>query len=142
MTDWIQFENTRMEDGCMELLVSAACPSITANAKIYVGASLLQELQEQVQAFLEEPDLEGYWENDVPGIGGPPCITLKLLPQDSAGKVLIEIYLELNDGGPFVSHNCRFYVRTDREALTRFCDGLADFSHSQPGAKLTLNRNA
>ena len=138
MADYICFQKNRIEPECMELKVTAQNSVISASAKIYITAAMLEELQEQIHSFLQEPDLEGYWENDVPGIGGPPCVTLRLLPEEDPRLVLIEIYMELNDGGSFMEHNCRFYVAATREQLSRFSQGIQEFCASEVGAQLTL----
>ena len=137
MADYICFQKIRTEDNVMEVHVSAGNPMITACARIYVDDKILYELQEQIFLFLREQDLAAYWENDVPGIGGPPCVTLKLLPQDNNRPVLAEIYMELNDGGSFMEHNCRFYVSLDRLQLEAFALGIPEFCSGSSGCTLT-----
>ena len=139
MTDCISFKKIRTESSCTELCVTASNSVICACAKIYVTAQMLEELKEQITAFLNESDLEGYWENDVPGIGGPPCVTLRLLPEKASDHVLIEIYMELNDGGSFMEHHCRFYVPSTRTRLAEFARNLPAFAADQDGAQITLN---
>ena len=140
MAEYICFKKVRTENEIMEVHVSAQNPVISASAKIYVNAAILEELQEQIYAFLREQDLAAYWENDVPGIGGPPCVTLKLLPQDRSGHVLAEIYMELNDGGSFMEHNCRFYVSADRLQLKTFAQGIPQFCRDGNDCCLVLGQ--
>lgn len=140
MADFICFQKVRTESDVMEVNVSAGNSVITASAKIYVDRQILCELQEQIFSFLREQDLAVYWENDIPGIGGPPCVTLKLLPQDQKGHVLAEIYMELNDGGSFMEHNCRFYVSADRALLEAFAEGIPGFCSGDPGCSLPLRK--
>ena len=140
MAEYICFEKVQTENDIMEVHVSAKNPVITASAKIYVDTEILTELQEQIFAFLREQDLAVYWENDVPGIGGPPCVTLQFLPQDPAGRVLSEIYMELNDGGSFMDHNCRFYVSSDRVQLEAFAQGIPGFCSGSNGCRLILGQ--
>ena len=137
MADFIRFQKIASDAESMELNVSAQNPVISASSKIYVTVSMLQELQEQILAFLAENDLEAYWENDVPGCGGPPCVTMTILPHGL--NVLVEIYMELNDGGSFMDHHCLFYVCTDRPALKYFSQKLSEFVTAPPGAELMLN---
>ena len=139
MSQYISFQKIRTDSHCMELTVTAKNPVITASSKIYVTEDMLMDLQEQISAFLSEPDLESYWENDVPGIGGPPCVTLRMLPQKNEAEALMEIYMELNDGGSFMEHHCRFYVDTDRKNLKLFADGIPGFCLGSDGCRLLLN---
>ena len=139
MSDYIKLQKIRTEPDFTELKVVAQNPVISATAKIYVTAVMLEELQEQIQAFLSEKDLEGYWENDVPGIGGPPCVTMKFLPQPQEAGALIEIYMELNDGGSFMDHHCRFYVGTSRQALKQFAEELTDFLQDESRSQMVLS---
>ena len=138
MSDYIRLQKNHTDDNFTELQVSAGNSVISASAKIYVTASMLEELQEQIQVFLEEQDLEAYWENDVPGIGGPPCVTIKLLPVGKSDAALAEIYMELNDGGSFMDHHCRFYVETSRNALRIFAESLSHFSSDPVGSQIQL----
>ena len=140
MSQFIRFQKVHREPDATELNVTAQSPVITASAKIYVTDVMLEDLQEQISAFLGEKDLEGYWENDVPGIGGPPCVTLRMLPQKNDDSVLMEIFMELNDGGSFMEHNCRFYVATNRSSLQQFSDGIPAFCSGPAGCELTLNQ--
>ena len=139
MEDNLIFCSRGPDEGFTELLITGTSPCITAHSKIYVTAPILLELSQEIETFLREPDLEGYWENDVPGIGGPPCVTLRFLPQDAMGHVLVEIYMELNDGGDFLTHNCRFYIHTDRTKLQAFASALENFRNPQDGASILLS---
>ena len=140
MADYICFQKIRTEKDVMEVHVSAGNPVIAACAKIYVDDKILSDLQEQIFFFLREQDLAAYWENDVPGIGGPPCVTLKFLPQDNKELVLAEIYMELNDGGSFMEHNCRFYVSVNRAQLEAFALGIPEFCSGSSGCSLSLGK--
>ena len=138
--DFIRFQIEKAEPQFTAVNITAANPVISVSSRVYVTSLMLEELKEQIEAFLAEPDLECYWENDVPGIGGPPCVTMKFLPHNR--QVLIEIYMELNDGGSFMEHNCRFYVATGRVQLAEFAEQLPDFLTGAPGRSLTLNQKA
>ena len=138
MADFMSLTKVRREADFTELTVEAGNSVISASATIYVTKAILEDLQEQIGLFLQETDLEGYWENDVPGIGGPPCVTIKMLPQKENQQVLLEIYMELNDGGSFMEHNCRFFVRTDRADLRQFQSCLSDLIAAPDGTMLKL----
>ena len=140
MAQFISLKKICTEENSMERSVTAANPVITACAKIYINAQMVEELQEQITGFLAESDLEGYWENDVPGIGGPPCVTMRFLPEEAPENALIEIYMELNDGGSFMEHNCRFFVPTTRMQLKAFAEELPRLNSGNPGTEVTLNR--
>lgn len=138
MSDYIRLQKNHTDEEFTELQVSAGNSVISATAKIYVTSSMLEDLQDQILVFLQEQDLEAYWENDVPGIGGPPCVTIKLLPAVKSDTVLAEIYMELNDGGSFMDHHCRFYVCTSRPALQAFAEALSHFSSEPAGSQIEL----
>ena len=139
MADYLEFQKTGTDEQFMLLTVTGSAQYIRATSRIYVTDQMLSELHQEMEAFLSEQDLEGYWENDVPGIGGPPCVTLRFLPQDAMGHVLVEIYMELNDGGDFLTHNCRFYIHTDRTKLQAFASALENFRNPQDGASILLS---
>lgn len=139
MTDYLEFKKTGTDSQFMLLQVTGGNACIQAVSRIYVTSQMMADLHQELSGFLQEQDLEGYWENDVPGIGGPPCVTLRFLPQDTCGHVLLEIYMELNDGGDFGSHNCRFYIHTDRALLKGFMEGLEEFMTPTDGEVLRLS---
>ena len=141
MSDFLRFEKTEPDLEGMWLQVTASSPIITASSRIYVTGSVLEDLRQEIRDFLDQEDLEGYWENDVPGMGGPTCMTLRLIPRDRESHVLAEVYLELDDGRDYASHNCCFYVRTDRSSLARFAEDLALLQQPRTGITVTLNRS-
>ena len=139
MKDYLEFKKTGTDTQFMLLQVTGASACIQATSRIYVTSQMLSDLHQEVKAFLCEQDLEGYWENDVPGIGGPPCVTLRFLPRQGSSQVLLETYMELNDGGDFGSHNCRFYIHTDRSHMEKFLHDLGDFMTPTDGESIRIS---
>ena len=64
---------------------------------------------------------------------------LKFFHKDKLGHIQIEVYMELDDGGIFSSHNCCFYVSTELGLLLKFNKALYLFKEQQLKQKITLN---
>ena len=139
MKDFIAFEKVSNDEETLALKVTGASPMICAGTWIQIPVSVLEDFQEQIGNYLLEPDMESYWESDVPGLGTTPCITLRLLPKKQDGSILAELFMELDEGSIFSRHSCCFYVSTDRRALEDFAQELPSLIAMEPGQRLVLN---
>ena len=62
--------------------------------------------------------------------------------KDRLGHILIEVYMELDDGGSYSTHNCCFYLNTEMGLLERFCNKLPKLKQEPLGIEVILNENA
>ena len=124
MADKICFTVAEAWEESISLVVQAHSQVACAVSRVTVSLPALQELRGEIQAFLQEGDLETYWESDIPGLGLTPCITMKWIPDASRDHVLLDLYMELDDGGDFSRHTCSFYIHCTRDQLKKFSEML------------------
>ena len=82
---------------------------------------------------------EGYWTNGERGNDSTTCASLRFLHKDRLGHILIEVYMELDDGGSYNTHNCCFYLNTETGLLEKFCKNLPKLKQKLRGVEVVLN---
>lgn len=91
--------------------------------------------------FIKGKTKEFFWENGKKGDDSNACITFKFIHKDGLGHILIEVYMELDDGGNYSSHNCCFYLNTEIGLLEKFCQKLPTLKRELLGIEVVLNDN-
>ena len=66
-------------------------------------------------------------------------VSLNFLHKDKLGHLLVEVYMELDDGGKLSIHNCCFYINTEVGLLTEFCERLPRLKKGSLEATVVLN---
>ena len=141
MENQITFDVQQQREKSFVFRISGRCPVAAAVSTVEISRQGMEELNQEIQYFLEQKDAEGYWESDIPGLGETPCITMTLLPGAEPEQVVLELYMELDDGGDFSRHICRFYVHTARHQLQSFAGALQRYSDFVPGFRFSLEGN-
>ena len=84
------------------------------------------------------PTIDIFGENGTKGDDSTQFICLEIWCEDKLGHVIIEVYLELDDGSLYSKHNCCFYVRTELGLLNRFGKSLSLLNEKGIGRKVIL----
>lgn len=141
MRDYIDIQKLWYDHDLAQFAIVCSSAVITASAKIYVTDALIDDLVHQIKQFINGQVIESYWANEKKGDSSTTCVSLRFLPKDKLGHVLIEVYMELDDGGDYSSHNCCFYLNTEIGLLERFCEKLPKLKQKSLGIELSLNDN-
>ena len=139
MVDYLMFEKVWQDEYYFQLRVTCASANITVTNKIYSSNECVVELFNKLRDFLDGKVEECLWENGTKGDDSTACVSLRFLHKDRLGHVLVEVFIELDDGGNYSSHNCCFYVNTEIGLLTKFCDRLPRLKQKELGTKVILN---
>lgn len=139
LIDRIEIYKLWQDDVLMQLKVVCSSEVITATAKIYVSDALIDDLVYQIKRFLNGQVEESFWANEERGDRSTTCVSLHFLHKDKLGHILIEVFMELEDGGDYSRHNCCFYVNTEIGLLTMFCKDLPKLKQRSSGIELVLN---
>lgn len=141
MSDYIDIQKLWYDNELAQLAIVCSSAVITASTKIYVTDALIDDLIYQIKQFLSGQVIESYWANEEKGDDSTACVSLRFLTKDKLGHVLIEAYMELDDGGTYSSHNCCFYLNTEIGLLERFCKSLSRLKQKTSGIRVVLNDN-
>lgn len=141
MVDYIDIHKLWQDDELIQLRIVCSSVVITASAKIYVSNSLIDDLIYQIKQFLNGEVEESFWANEEKGNNSTACVSLRFFHKDKLGHILIETFMELDDGGDYSDHNCCFYLNTEIGLLTEFCKKLPQLKKNEPGSKLVLNNH-
>lgn len=141
MNDYIDVCKLWQDNDLIQLRIVCSSQVITASAQIYVSDFLIDDLIIQIKQFLNGNVKEGFWANEEKGNNSTACVSLRFLHKDKLGHILIEVFMELDDGGDYSSHNCCFYLNTEIGLLTTFCERLSQLKQKTSGIRLVLNDN-
>ena len=68
-----------------------------------------------------------------------PFISLEFWCEDNLGHIVIEVYMELDDGASYSKHNCCFFIKTETGLLNNFGKSLGTLNERGVGKKIILN---
>ena len=125
-----------------ELQMSAGSRLICAHSSAYAGNGAIDELVDGLNRFISGKTDEFLWKNGNRGgmaSLGPLFHSLKFFHKNKLGDVLIEVYMELADGGKPSEHNCCFYVETELGLLEKFYKKLYLLKEPNLDVEIMLN---
>lgn len=65
--------------------------------------------------------------------------SLRFFRKDKLGHIIIEVFVELDDGGDYAEHNCCFFVSTEYGLLMNFCESLVQLKKNPVEYEIQLN---
>ena len=136
--DAITIKRIWEDDDFFEIEVVAKSEFIEARINSYTTETLINELALQLACFPKRTSDRYLWENGIKGDNSTPFISLKFWCEDKLGHIVIEVYMEINDGASYDKHNCCFYIRTETELLNRFGKSLTMLNEKGIGIEITL----
>lgn len=136
MIETILFEKIWEDDDFFELRVMAKSKIISAECTVYITISSLHKLAQALSKYNMEERV--FWENGTKGDSTTPYISIEVSKKDKCGHLLIEVYMELDDGGTFDKHNCCFFINTDIGALNELGFSLYSLEQGEIGTKVQM----
>lgn len=140
MQDCIAMERIWQDDYYFQMKINCVSEFVSATTKVYTSDKCIDELSQSIQDFLFRKSNECFWVNGESGDKTTACVSMKISHKDKLGHIQIEVYMEINDGGPLSEHNCCFYVNTELGLLTEFHKRLNIIKERQIGGKVVLNQ--
>ena len=108
MTDYISMEKIWQDVFCYQVKITCASCCAVATNDFYTSDDNIDALFHGLNDFMKGKTNEFLWENGEKGDRSTACITLKFAHKDKLGHVLIETYMELDDGGVTVVTTAAF----------------------------------
>lgn len=109
-----------------------------ARVKSYTTTETINELALKIATFPQKFDDRYLWENGIKGNASTPYVSLEFWCKDRQGHIMIEVYMELDDGASYNKHNCCFYIETELGLLNSFGKSLISLSEEGVGKKVAL----
>lgn len=138
MVDNIKIERIWQDEDFFEILVTCSNNVITASTEVYVTELAVKQLQNEIDQFLQLKKSDIFWRSGERGNQSTPCVEFKMCMKDSSGHVLVEIFMELNDGGDLDKHTCCFYINTELGMLHGFNSKLSTLMNPVIGTSVSL----
>ena len=139
MTDDLLITRCWQDLEFFEIEIECKTEFIIARGKIYTTDSLIDDLYNKIEEFLSGDTNNTYWQNGTRGDITTPCVTFQFLHKDKAGHVLIEVFMEIDDGGTLCTHNCCFFVNTEIGLLYQFKENLLKLKNPHLGIQVSLS---
>jgi hypothetical protein len=137
----IIFEKLEQYDSFMEVEVTGISKFACVNTRVYIADEHLSVLASLVQQFCYDTSSHFYWENGEKGDRTTTSVSLEFVHKDTLGHIVVELYMELDDGGSLNKHNCCFYVETELGLLERFGQRLGVLKHQHNGERIALDEH-
>ena len=128
---WQDIEFFQIEIECKTELIAV-------RGKVYTTDDLIDDLCNKIEAFLSGYMDSTCWRNGMRGDTTTPCIAFHFSHKDELGHVLIEVFMEIDDGGTLSTHNCCFYINTEVGLLYQFKENLPKLKAPQLGIRVSL----
>jgi len=122
-----------------EIEVTAQSELICAKVKSYTTEVSIIELASRLADFPRNFSDNYIWKNGEKGDSATPFVSFEFWCEDELGHIIIEVYMELDDGGSLAKHNCCFFIKTEIGLLNSFGKALNLLKKQGIGEKITLN---
>lgn len=139
MIEYIEVQKIWQDNDLIQLRVVCSSAVITAVTEIYVSDFVINDLIFQINQFINGQVVESFWANEERGDDSTACVSLRFLHKDKLGHILVEVFMELDDGGSYRTHNCCFYVNTEIGLLATFCEKLPQLKQEESEIRIVLN---
>lgn len=123
-----------------EIGVEAQSEYVKARTSTYTTTTKIDELALRLETYPVNTEDKFIWENGGKGDDYTPYVSLEF-SYENDGTILIEVYLEVDDGASLSKHNCCFYVKTEAGSLNVFGKSLRYINEKGTGRKAVLNHS-
>jgi hypothetical protein len=138
--DILSIERVWEDADFFEIEVMAQSDIIRASVRSYTTIASINELALRLTTFPQNHDDRYLWENGVKGDEYTPFVSLDFWCKDKHGRIIVEVYMELDDGASYNKHNCCFFIKTEIGLLNNFGKSLILLNKQGIGKKITLNQ--
>ena len=122
-----------------QLEIQCKTQLIEAIGRVYTTDALIDDLYNKLNMFLSGEEKTICWQSGTMGDDTTPCIKLQFISKDELGHILVEVFMEIDDGGALSAHNCCFYLNTEMGSLYLFKEQLKKLKVPQLGVQIQLN---
>lgn len=119
MADNITMERIWQDEDFFEIRIICSNSKVKATTEIYMTDDMLEELHDKMSDIIALKCNNVVWICGERGEQSSTCLELDI-SIDKMGHVLIEVFMEINDGGSRDKHNCSFGINTELGLLEEF----------------------
>lgn len=138
--DTLSIERVWEDNEFFEVEIIAQSTPISASVKSYITEDSINELAQHLAVFPQRLNDKYIWENGAKGDDSTPFVSFEFWCEDKLGHIVIEVYMELDDGASYSKHNCCFFVKTEAGLLNSFGKSLVSLNERGIGKKVVLNK--
>ena len=135
----LSIERIWEDTGFFEIEVFAQSKLASGRIKTYIPNGGLDDLALVLVSFPKNFSSRYFWEAGGKGEDPGPYVSFEFWCEDKLGHIIIEIYMDINDGA-VSKHNCCFYIKTEAGFLNKFGTSLPLLNECGIGKKITLHQ--
>ena len=139
MTDNLIITRFWQDIDFFQIQVECKTEFIAVRGNVYTTDNLIDELYNKIEIFLSGEADSTCWQNGTRGDVTTPCVAFRFSHKDVLGHVLIEVFMEIDDGGTLNTHTCCFFVNTEIGLLSKFKEKLPKLKMPQLGIRISLD---
>jgi len=136
--DTLSIERIWEDTDFFQIEVLAQSEHIYAKTRSYTNVALINELSSRLATFPQRINDRYKWENGIKGDSSTPFVSFEFWCEDKLGHILVEVYMEIDDGASYDVHNCCLFIRTEIGLLNDFGKELASLNEEGVGKNVTL----
>lgn len=140
MSDYISIKKVWQDIDLIKITFECKTKHIYVNNDYYTCFENIDNLLQGLNCFLFGHQSQFFWENGERGNNSVSCFSLNFSYKDSCGHILIEVFMEIDDGGSLEKHNCCFFVSVEFGQLSEFYNKLHNFRESVAGTTIVLGK--
>ena len=138
MVDNIIMKRIWQDKEFFELFVTCTNSKIIATTEVYVTDKMIDELHDMISEVINFKSQTVMWTSGCRGEQSTSCIEFSISMQDLNGHILIEVFMEINDGGSLDKHHCCFYLNTELGMLEEFSKNILELKEKRIGKTISL----
>ena len=137
--DYISIKKIWQDDEFYQVQMLFENDLLKVSTKVYVCDDHIRLLQKGINSILENEKKTFSWKTGERGNESTPCVEFHIFQEDNRGHFVIEVFLELDDGGDLNTHNCCFYIQTEYGLLQQFSSDLDQLKETVLGQDVLLS---
>lgn len=138
MCDFISIKKVWEDVGYIKALIECQSSCINIKNEYYIGNETIYDLISGIKSFLSNNKMNFFWQSGEIGDEFAACISMEFIFKDKCGHVLIDVFMEIDDGASFQKHNCCFYISTEYGQLEQFANNLHKILYGEIGTSVVL----
>ena len=138
MSDFIRIKKVWEDVGFIQVLIECQSSCININNKYYIDNETIKALISGIKNFLFDNKAYFLWQSGEIGNSTAACISFEFTYRDKNGHILIDVFMEIDDGSSYEKHNCCFFINTEFGLLEQFSIHLHKILDGEIGTSVFL----
>lgn len=137
MDDCLLFRKVWQDVDLLELFVQISSKNASISCNYYTSTAKIRDLINGLSVFVEKYKDCYCWSSGDDENMAAPSFSLRFIPKDNRGHVLIEVKADVDDGAD--DHKCCFLMHSELGLLITFNSNLANICNGPVGSDTSIS---